>query len=395
MTDTKRATERDVYRRLMSGIDDIAPVIGNYAKENEEERRLHPSVVEALHELGAFKLLLPESLGGFALDPGSFVRVVEKLATLDASTAWVICQTAATSMVWRYLTEVASETIFGANPVGVIAWGPPAGPGKAVERPGGYVVSGTWQFASGSREASWLGGTCDVYAQDGKQRLRADGSPDRRTFLFPSSNAEFQTVWDVIGLSGTGSEKFTVANVEVDEAFSVARDDERPHGDPGLLFDNAVTAPGFAGIALGVARRLLDSFVDLARNKTPRGQEKPLRESEVAQAEIALAEARLRSVRTYLLATVEQEWKTAGASSLSIEQRANIRLATTHGIQEAMAIADYAYHASGSTAIFKKESFERPFRDMHAIAQQGNGRRDQYEQVGKLLLGLEPNILLF
>jgi len=54
-------------------------------------------------------------------------------------------------------------------------------------------------------------------------------------------------------------------------------------------------------------------------------------------------------------------------------------------------VVDIAYHAAGSTAIFTNAPFERRFRDVHAVAQQIQGRREHYETVGKFFLGLEPD----
>jgi hypothetical protein len=41
------------------------------------------------------------------------------------------------------------------------------------------------------------------------------------------------------------------------------------------------TRSAFAGVALGIARAALDDFIDLARNKVPRGQRSPLRDNAV------------------------------------------------------------------------------------------------------------------
>ena len=42
---------------------------------------------------------------------------------------------------------------------------------------------------------------------------------------------------------------------------------------------------GFAGVACGIARGALDTFVDVARNKVPRGAKSTLRDNAVVQIE--------------------------------------------------------------------------------------------------------------
>jgi alkylation response protein AidB-like acyl-CoA dehydrogenase len=191
----------------------LGPQIAASADEIERQRRLPGTLVSALHDAGLFRMLLPRSLGGAELDPPTFVQVTEAIARADASTAWVICQTSGCSMTAAYLQPDVAREIFGGEPAGVLAWGPPTA-SKAVAEHGGYRLSGTFNFASGSRHATWLGGQAPIVEADGTPRLR-NGLPERRTLLFPAASATMKDVWHVIGLRGTGSDSFTVSDVFV------------------------------------------------------------------------------------------------------------------------------------------------------------------------------------
>jgi indole-3-acetate monooxygenase len=105
-----------------------------------------------------FKLLLPRAFGGYELKPIDFIQCVEAIAEGDASVAWCMNQGFGCSMAAAYMaSEVAGEIWGGARDV--VAWG--QGPGaKARRTEGGWRVTGTWRFASGSRHATWLGGMC-------------------------------------------------------------------------------------------------------------------------------------------------------------------------------------------------------------------------------------------
>jgi alkylation response protein AidB-like acyl-CoA dehydrogenase len=372
----------------------LAALIEASADQAERERRLPEPLVTALVDATLFRLLLPRSLDGGEVDPITFVRVVEDIAKTDASTAWCLCQVSGCSMVAAYLDPGVAREIFGSDPRAILAWGP--GPGaRAVAVGGGYRVSGTWTFASGGRHATWLGGPCPVYEADGTPRRRADGSPEGRTMLFPAERATMIDVWNVIGLRATGSDSFSVSDLFVPREHSVARDDPAERRYSGLLYcfpTGSMYAAGFAGVALGIARSTLDAFIALARDKMPRGYRQPLRESAVVQSQVALAEARLGSARTYLLAELGEIWRAVGrAGTLALDQRVRIRLAATHAIQQAKEVVDGAYHAAGATAIFEGSAFERRFRDMHAVTQQLQGRVAHYETVGRFLLGLETD----
>jgi alkylation response protein AidB-like acyl-CoA dehydrogenase len=371
----------------------LGPRIAAAADEIDRTCRLPEPLVEALVEAGLFRLLLPRSLDGEEIDPVTFVRVIEAVAKIDASTAWVLCQLSGCSMVAAYLRPDVAAHIFGDRRA-MLAWGP--GPeSRAVAVDGGYRVTGTWSFASGGRHATWLGGYCTVHEVDGTPRRRPDGTPDARTMLFPAASASMTDVWDVIGLRGTGSDTYSVADLFVPHEHSLVRDEQGERRHPGLLYcfpTVGLFAAGFAGVALGLARATLDAFVDLARAKTPRGLKRTLRDSPVVQAQVAQGEARLRSARLFLLASLADIWRAVGRTgNLTLEHRVLIRLAGTHAIHEASAVVDAAYHAAGATAIFTRGPFERRFRDMHAVAQQLQGRAAHLETVGQFLLGLEPD----
>jgi alkylation response protein AidB-like acyl-CoA dehydrogenase len=370
---------------------ELVPAIAAAADQIERDRRLPPALVSTLHAQGFFRLLLPRALGGAEVAPATFVQITETLAAADASTAWVVCQTTGCSMVSAYLAPDVAREIFGNG--GVLAWGPPER-SKAVAVDGGYRLSGRFNFASGSRHATWLGGQAPILDADGAARRR-DGLAERRTFLFPASQAVMEDVWHVIGLRGTGSDSFTVDEVFVPHAHSLTRDDaaERRVQAPLYCFpQGSLYASGFAGVALGIARTMLDDFLALARDKTPRGFRRTLRENAVTQFRVAQAEAQLGAARAYLLTTLQEIWAAVGrTAALGLDQRVRIRLAASHAIAQAREVADFAYHAAGATAIFTRQAFERRFRDIHAVAQQLQGRDDHFENVGRFLLDLPPD----
>jgi alkylation response protein AidB-like acyl-CoA dehydrogenase len=360
----------------------------------EEARRLPPALVDALVDAGLFRMLLPRSLDGGELEPAAFVRVIEEIARADASTAWCLCQASGCSMSAAYLSPAVAWEIFGRDRRAILAWGP--GPdARAVAADGGYLISGTWSFASGCRHANWLGSYCPIYEPDGSPRRRGDGKIEARTMLFPAEQATILDVWRVGGLRGTASDSFTVSNLFVPREHSILRDDpsERQESGPLYCFPiGSLYASGFSGVALGIARRTLDALIELAQDKTPRGMSRTLRENAVVQSQVAQAEAQLSSARLFLLASLEEIWREVRrAGGITLDQRMRIRLAATYGIQQARQVVDIAHHAAGGTAIFTSGPFDRRFRDMHAVTQQLQGRQAHFENVGRFLLGLEPD----
>jgi alkylation response protein AidB-like acyl-CoA dehydrogenase len=372
----------------------LGPLLEDLAEQTEQERRLPAPVLRALHDAGLFRLLLPRSLAGGEVDPVTFVRVIEEVARHDASAAWCLCQAAGCSMTAAYLPPAAARAMFGDREA-VLAWGPSLD-ARAVAVDGGYRVTGTWSFASGCRHATWLGGYCAIREPDGSARRRPDGTPDGRTMLFPAAQAALIDVWHVTGLRGTGSDTITVTDLFVPHEHTVSRDDPAERRHPGPLYcfpSGSLYASGFAGVAMGLAQTSLDAFIELAREKEPRSSRRPVRDSGLVQAQVAQAEAQLGSARVFLLDALTRIWGdvSRSASDLDLEQRVQIRLASTYGIHQARQVVDTVHHAAGSTAVFTSSAFERRFRDMHTVTQQLQGRQAHFETVGRYLLGLPPD----
>ncbi len=372
----------------------LAPVIAAQAEEIERRRELPPALRQELIANGFFRLLLPRSLDGAELPPLSFVQVIEEIAKADASTAWCLNQTSGCSMTAAYLKPETAREVFG-PPQGILAWGP--GPGEARAVDGGYRVTTTFSFASGSHDATWLGAHLPIIERDGCPRLHTDGSPVIHTLLFRKSAAKMTDIWHVLGLKGTGSDQYAVEDLFVPEDFCVTRDATATRHQDGLLYRFSslqLYASGFAGVAMGIARGALDAFIELARDKIPRGGKRTLRNNNVVQSQVAQAEAKLGAARAYLLNTLKTITdEIARTGELTLDQRMMIRLAATFAIHQARDVVDIAYHAAGATAIFTANPFERRFRDIHTVSQQLQGRQEHYETVGQYRLGLEPESL--
>jgi alkylation response protein AidB-like acyl-CoA dehydrogenase len=277
----------------------------------------------------------------------------------------------------------------------VLAWG--QGPGARAERvAGGWRVSGTWSFASGSRHASWLGAHCPCFDAAGTPERHPNGRPWERTMLIPRRVAQIADVWQVMGLRGTGSDNYSFTDVFVDDAHTLTRDSAAERREPGLLYRFAAMqlyAAGFASVGLGIARATLDAFIELARVKTPALNVQSLRDNNAVQGIIGHADARWKAARAGLHQALREVQEAAAVNgALSVADRMLIRQASTFAIHESRQIVHDIYHEAGATAIFATQPFERRLRDMNAVSQQTQGRRAHLETVGLFMLGGEPSL---
>jgi alkylation response protein AidB-like acyl-CoA dehydrogenase len=373
----------------------LAPLIAHYADQIERERALPSDLVDALHEAGMFRTLLPRSANGEEVEPALYVQMMMVLSAADASTAWCVGQASGCSMAAAYMDEDAERIIWGDDPCAVLAWG--AGTtavAKVVD--GGYLVNGAWGFASGNRHATWIGGHCRVEERDGSIRCWPDGTQVERSMLFPRAQANVETGWDVMGLRGTGSDSYSVTNLFVPDAFTVCRDRPEFRRQAGPLYKFSTTnlyGSGFGAVALGIARGALDALIAVATVKTPSAMTRAMRDSPVVQTNVALAEAKWQSARLLLIDTLREAWASvAGGSEMSVDMRMRIRMAATFATHQAKEVVDIAYHDAGATSIFESNPFERRFRDIHCVSQQVQARYSHFETIGSHMLGLSPTL---
>lgn len=365
----------------------VAPAIQEVSEKIENDRRLPPELLDKLHGEKLFRLLLPKIYGGEEINPPTFFQTISAIAENDASVAWCVCQANGCSTSAAYVEPHVAETIWGNDPKAVVAWGP--GKAEVTNTDDGYIVTGRWQFASGSRHATWLGARTPVTLDNGETGFRA--------LLFPAAEAEMEDIWDVLGLRGTASDGYSIKELFIPKDFKATRDveaDERRYDAPlYLIHANIHFATGFSGVALGIARAMLEEFKELASRKTPNRLKQRLCENPVVQLMVAKAEARIRSARALMLSEWGEIWdEVVSTHTFTEDSRMRIRFSATYCIHEAKEVVDTIYDASGATSIFTSNRMQRYFRDIHTLTQQGQGRLNYLQVAGQHLMGLEADM---
>jgi indole-3-acetate monooxygenase len=372
---------QDVHPQIVNARG-LQKLITEQGAEINRIRKLTPPVVTALKVGGFFRLLQPKSIGGFEMKPSDFSKVTEAIATADGSAGWVTCQSNGCSTTAAYLDPAVAKEMFG--PVdGILAWGPPGAPFEAEPVDGGYCASGTWRFASGSQNATWLGA-----------HMKVKGRKEVRTILFPRASAQMTDIWHTLGLRGTASNEYTIKDLFIPEDHSVLRDQAEHRREQGPLYrftSGQLYSAGFAGVGLGIARGLIDAFLALPATKVSRGASRPMRENNVVQSQLAQSEARWHSARTFLHAQLDAVHDYVIQHGEMTEQQAGmIRLASTWAINQSREAVNTLFHCAGSVAVFEDQPFERRLRDIQTVSQQSQGRQLHYESVGQIMFGMKP-----
>jgi alkylation response protein AidB-like acyl-CoA dehydrogenase len=374
----------------------VQAILDEHGPEMDRRRELTPEAVDALVAQDLLRLLLPRSLGGQEIDLVDFCRVNETVAWADASTGWFVNQSNVSSATSAAaMPHEAAAAIF-AGPRNGLAWGARHNNSQAIRVDGGYRLTGTWSFASGGRHTTWLGAHSAVQNPDGTPHIRY-GKPDDRTFLFLRSQAKIIDDWYVLGLRGTGSDTYSVADLFIPDAHAPARDiseERREHGPIYPIGSTLLYACGFCSVTLGLARRMLDTYIELARSRHSRASAQSMATNNAVQREVGLLEARLSAARAFLHEAAGQVYAASAAGTLDIDLRMRLRLATTHGMNEATDVSLACDRGAGTGAIMNSAPFERRLRDALSASQHLQAMLPLVEMVGRHLIGTE-NVVQF
>ena len=373
----------------------LAALIQEHRDEGEAQRRLPRPVFEAMRAAGLFSMWVPRGLNGPETDVETSVRVVEELSRHDGAVGWNLMIAGNTSILWASLRPETAAQMMSGDPNTVIAGTITSGSGTAIPVANGYRVSGRWPFASGCHQADWLVAACRIL-DDGEPRRDAAGNPQTYTFCLPAADCEILDTWYTAGLRGTGSHDFQVQDVFVPEDRQFpSRVGKIYH--PGPLYNTqlaSVWGPNIAGVALGIARDAIDSFLELAGVKRPSRSTTLLRERESVQEHVGQAESLVRSGRAFLLETLRDTWRVlASAHEASDELTALNRLATATAVRNCVEAVDLLFTIAGSSSIYTSSRLERCFRDVHVVQQHGVVSPAGFAMAGRCFLGLGLSLI--
>lgn len=375
----------------------LAPGIRDRAREAERLRTMPPDLADRVEAAGLFALWLPRSLGGLELDPATIVRINEELSYADGSAGWTTLIGASTAFFVWLEPDVARELIAG-RPYGastcVVA---PTG-SAAPDGAGGYAVSGRWAFNTGVRHARFSQVAAVVLDESGEPRSDENGAPEWRLAYFPTDRGQPLDTWDSAGLRGTGSHDLMLDGLQVPAELLVNPLDGEPrHNGPLWRFPVfAILNVTLMGFPLGVARRALDEFAELARTKTRGVERRRVAEDRHVQVQLATAEGGLQSARAFAFDVIGELWDTAcSGDPLGLDQRARLSLATQQAVRAAVAAVDGIFRLAGSGAVYADQPIQRCFRDLHTLDTHTFVSADAVTRYARHLLGVaQPPQLL-
>ena len=344
------------------------------AAESERIRTLTGAIVDEMWATGLMSAFNPIAAGG--VEP-SFAEMIEtwiEMAWQDGSFGWIgIANLPSTFAAATYLPDEGFAEVFTAHDNRVTMGGQffPNGQGSAVD--GGYRLSGSWSFGSGTGHSHYI--AAGFFPMDnGEMRWVSEGIPEMQVAVVPREDINFNDGWYVQGLEGTGSYDYRAEDVFVPQSrtFPLFRREPYRGMSPatrmGLM---PVTAAGHASWALGVAKSMLDDVAELAATKYRMSDMAALASRPTFQKGLAHHVAAWRAARLLVLdAFTTAEAAVASGAELTPTLRADIRVAAVFATDTARGCAEWAHLVAGTSSIREGSRLERAFRDMYTGTQQ-------------------------
>jgi 3-hydroxy-9,10-secoandrosta-1,3,5(10)-triene-9,17-dione monooxygenase len=360
---TTSAREARLSRdEMLARARDLTPVLEERAAHCEELRRCPDETVADFLNSGLLVAGNPPRYGGYDVDYDVTHDILMQLGRGDASQAW--CYAVWTVLNWAvgHFPLQAQEEYFATGPATLCSSSFDPSKGKAVPVPGGYRLTGHWDFSSACDAASWF--MPGAVGPDGPLWL-----------LLPKGDYEVVDTWFVSGMAGTGSKDIDVKNAFVPAHRTL---------DPNKAGEADLTGWQLHGRLtyripmrmlliwelicplIGIADAAIDEFVRRWRGTKGRGRsgESALMHLRLttAGAEIEAAKALFRSSMADLLAKAEK------GQPFSELDRARYNRDKAYVAQLCIQAVNRLFDVSGGRGIYLNQRVQRLHRDAHALS---------------------------
>jgi len=256
-------------QEVRAAAEALVPMLRECAAETDANRAIPQHVYRALEDAGLFHILKPRKYAGFELTEHDHAMVALTLARGCASTAWVFAILSSDNIAILSYPEETQDEIWDQNTYATLAGNTNLNLESKVARvDGGYRLSGTWGFCSGSDFSDWLIFNAPVGdAQEGHM------------FIVPKEDTETIDDWTPTGLRGTGSRSMKVTDAFVPDhrvmptgdTFTRLVERRRLHPTfdamytPWPSYGRFTFAGAGVGAALGAAEQFAESSATMTR----------------------------------------------------------------------------------------------------------------------------------
>ena len=354
----------------------MAPEIRAFAEETEKNRRIAPQIIQKFRDAELLRVTRPKEFGGFEYDGETALRIALTISAACPSTGWAVNGAVSNGRSMSHFPIETQREIWADDddPFSCACFAP-TGTARPVD--GGYLLNGSWSFASGVDHASWA--YLGAFITPGGEPPPHEGA----FFLLPVEDCEIIDNWFVNGLCGTGSKDIAVHDVFVPARRMLLFSDARAGTTPGAAYHkNPVYrmpllingASMLASTAVGAARGALDAYLEMINSgrKTRgalAGGQMPMAEFGTVQLRYAEAAANVEAAELILLGDMRtMTQKLYAGGEITVADRIRVRRDQAFVTKLAVQATELLNAATGGWGLHLSNPVQRAWRDANAVA---------------------------
>jgi 3-hydroxy-9,10-secoandrosta-1,3,5(10)-triene-9,17-dione monooxygenase len=347
----------------------LIPFLREQAPKCEALRRLTPEVMDALNRAGLFRYLQPKMWGGMELPFLAYFDIPEMLSRGDISVGWVVANLGShhRNLVWW--PAPAQEEVWGQNPDAGIASGIAFQQGRGTPADGDVVLSGEWNFSSGTDHSDWSMLACMV--REGEKII------DYVYCLVPRSQYEVLDDWHTLGMRATNSKTVRCKDVFVPAHRVLSMHVAKPgHVWPGLeihrnphyrIPTSALGGDCIGACLVGNARAALETTIELVKSRSTNYTGAKMRDFQTVQLRIAGAAAKVDAAALLMRNDcLEAQRIYEDGGTLDIETRLRYKRNCALAARMCIEAVDSLHEMAGANGIYDHYPLQRMFRDQRA-----------------------------
>jgi alkylation response protein AidB-like acyl-CoA dehydrogenase len=349
---------------ILARARDLAPRLRDRAEDARRLRRVPDATMADYDAAGIIRLAQPARFGGFDLGWDILCEVTEILAAADGSQAWIARIMADHAQMIATFPAEAQDDVWGKNHFAHISAAfDPVGRARPVD--GGFRFSGRHGFSSGVDHAQWA--ICGGYIE-----REGDNLDGPHFFLVPCADFSIIDDWHTVGLEGTGSKSFEVKDAFIPAHRRLDGARARVGEGPGTAINHApvyktprggITSTGFAALAVGMARGVLEEWLVYTAPRKSRGIS--VGKQPGTQMTAARASAEIDAAGALYLGTIRNAMTVLEAGGKLSEMdlmtsRRNVAFACKLALKAGMRL----FNAAGGRALYQGNGIERQYRNL-------------------------------
>ena len=346
---------------------DWVKTIRGRAAEAERDAKLHPDQLAIIYEQGWFKILVPSAYLGRELPIPELVRLEESISWADGSVGWVVTLCCGAGWFGGFLQPEKAKTVFS-NPKVCLA-GSGAATGTATVTENGYLINGTWKYASGAHHATHFTANCIIKKGD-ETVTDEEGNPFILPFIFDSKDVKVFAAWKYVGMMGTGSDAFRVTNLRVNADCCFKIDPEAAVVN-GALYQYPFRQLAEATLAVnicGIAIHFMDLCAEIFKEKLGEDKYSEAQKSILKEILNRLTDD-LENTRLEFYSAVDRSGDALQHGNPDDKVWQDVSLTSRKLAKTARECVDQLYPYCGLQAANPESEINKTWRDIHTASQ--------------------------